>query len=219
VDSFRTLLALGPLAVYFLVLGAINLLPRPRVVPAARDTFALGLALAGLITVGPIELLLPRGLLVQMGDRAWLVWATWFCFYGLLVTLAALVQMPRLTIYNISPTELYPRLTAAAQRLDPDARWSADSLVAPRLGVHLHLDDFAALRNVSLSSVGQRQNLAGWRALEEALTEELRPIRAPLNTRGLSLVLTGMLLVTIIAGYWLADPQALTRGMWDMLRQ
>ena len=59
-DSFRLCLALGPLAIYLLLLGAINLSRRPFLVTGARDLAALGVAVAGLVVVGPIELLLPE---------------------------------------------------------------------------------------------------------------------------------------------------------------
>ncbi|MEI7903478.1 MAG: hypothetical protein WCK89_24835, partial [bacterium] len=58
-DPFRLCLAFGPVAIYAVLLGAINLLRRPFAVSGTRDAAALGLAVSGLVIVGPIELFLP----------------------------------------------------------------------------------------------------------------------------------------------------------------
>ena len=61
VDALHLSIALGPLAVYLLLLGFVNLSTRPFVTTGARDVGALGLAIAGLIVAGPMELFLPVG--------------------------------------------------------------------------------------------------------------------------------------------------------------
>jgi hypothetical protein len=219
VDPFRTFLGLGPLAVYLLALAAINLSRRPRLVPGQRDLVWLGWALAGLVVVGPVELFVPRALLLQLGTHAWLVWATWLCFYGLLVTLAALLQAPRLTIYNATAAEVGPTVTETVRRLDPEAAWSGETLVAPLLGVQLRVDEFSALRNVSVCAVGTRQSLDGWRVLEDSLRDALRQVTVPVNPRGLSLLLAGLLLLAILAGHGLTNASAVAQGFCDMLQR
>ena len=66
-EPFHQCLALGPVAIYLLLLGVINLARRPLVVSGGRDAAALGLALSGLVFVGPMALLFPEGLAAHFG--------------------------------------------------------------------------------------------------------------------------------------------------------
>ncbi|MEX2561248.1 MAG: hypothetical protein WD403_15100, partial [Pirellulales bacterium] len=136
-DSFRLCVALGPLAIYLLLLGAINLSRRPFLVTGGRDLAALGVAVSGMMLVGPIELLLPEDAVNLY--RAY-VWLLAIVMYSLCLSLAVLVSRPRLTIYNMTVDELRPVLAGAIDVLDPDARWAGSSLSLPRLHVELHLE-------------------------------------------------------------------------------
>jgi hypothetical protein len=75
-DPFRLCLAFGPVTIYLLLLGIVNLGRRPLLVSGVRDTAALALAISGLVIVGPIELFFPvRGRHqtrhVRLGFAAW----------------------------------------------------------------------------------------------------------------------------------------------------
>ena len=58
-------LALGPPAIYLFLLGLINLTWRPLLVSGARDTALLGLAVSGLVIVGPMRLFFPEEAAMQ----------------------------------------------------------------------------------------------------------------------------------------------------------
>ena len=174
-DPLRFCLAIGPVAVYLLLLGAVNLSRRPRLVSGVRDAAALALAAAGLAIVGPLELLFPFGPLsllfpfesaLRSGPYVWLGLTA---MYGMCVVLWLLVLRPRLVIYNLSADKLRPVLAELAGRLDPAARWAGDCLSLPALGVQLYVDSFASLGSISLCSAGGNQSRAGWRRLETAL--------------------------------------------------
>ena len=160
-------LALGPVAIYLLLLGMVNLSRRPLMVSGGRDAAALALAMTGMLIVGPFELFLPEASLLHYGPYAWVMA---LAFYALCVAMGILMLRPRLVIYNISGDKLRPILADVVARLDSDARWAGDSLVLPNLEVQLSIDNFRVFRNVSLKSVGGNQNLHGWRRLEQALT-------------------------------------------------
>ena len=149
-DPLRLCLALGPLAVYLLLLGAINLTRRPMLISGGRDLAALALALVGLAVVGPAELFLPEDSIVHFGA---FVWVMVLALYALWVTMIILMLRPRLVIYNITVDKLRPILADVVEHFDPDARWAGDSLVLPTLGVQLHLDSFGTMKNVSLKSI------------------------------------------------------------------
>ena len=59
-DTFSACVAFGPLGIYLLLLGRINVSRRPLLLSGTRETLALGLALFGLVTVGPMQLFMPR---------------------------------------------------------------------------------------------------------------------------------------------------------------
>ena len=160
-DPFRLCLALGPVAVYLLLLGGIHLARRPFVVSGTRDTAALGLAIAGLVAVGPIELFFPHAAAAHFGAAVWMFLAA---FYVLCLVLILLLLRPRLVIYNVSTDELRPILADLVPQLDADARWAGDGLMLPNMGVQLHLENLALLRNVSLVATGAAVQLPGLEA-------------------------------------------------------
>ncbi len=165
-DSLRVFLALGPVAVYLLLLGAVNLSGRPLLVTGARDAAALALAVAGLVIVGPMKLFFPFEAAANFGPY---VWVLLLVLYAMCVALVLLTLKPRLVIYNLSLDALRPILGDLVDRLDTDARWAGDSLVLPRLGVQLYVDSFPAMRSTLLISAGGIQNPTGWRRLQRAL--------------------------------------------------
>ena len=93
IDPLRLCLALGPLAVYLLLLGSINLMRRPFLVSGGRDLAALSLALMGLAVVGPCELFLPEESIVVFGAYVWLMV---LALYALWMTMLILMLRPRL---------------------------------------------------------------------------------------------------------------------------
>ena len=79
-DPLHVIIALGPLAAYFVLLGLLNLSRRPLVTTGARDVAALGLAVIGLVFIGPAGLFLPDAAIVELG---WIAWVMMGAFYGL----------------------------------------------------------------------------------------------------------------------------------------
>ncbi|MEX0938001.1 MAG: hypothetical protein WDZ59_09065 [Pirellulales bacterium] len=214
-DPFRICLAIGPLSVYCLLLGLMNLSRRPFLTTGARDTAALGVALAGLAVVGPLELFMPEAATAQFGQP--FVWLLLVSFYVLCVTCLVMLSRPRLVIYNTSLDELRPVLAEVVAAVDPDARWAGESLYLPRLGVQLHLDSFPVMRNVSLIASGDRQDLAGWRQLEISLASALSESRAVGGTRGVGMITLAVVLMAASMYYMLTYPAELAQGMQDML--
>jgi hypothetical protein len=194
VDPFRLAIALVPMAAYVLLLGVINARRRPFITSGGSDFTALGLALSGLMFVGPIELFRPVAFTRELGNYIWLVLLV---FYWLWVLLVVLLSRPRLVVYNVSMEELHPVLAETASRLDPDARWAGSHLMLPTLGVQLHLDSFDLMRNVSLVSSGGRQNIDGWRRLAQELRRALVPVRVKSNPRAIGLLIVSLALLAL----------------------
>jgi len=218
-DPFRLCVALGPLAVYCLLLGGVHLTRRPLVVSGLRDTAALGVAVAGLILVGPVEMLLPYASVAVFGASVWLFVIT---LYALGLILVLLMMRPRLVVYNITMEQFRPILAEVVQELDAEARWAGDGVFLPSLGVQLHLETVPMLRNISLVASGHKQNFLGWRRLEQALRTALAEHEnLAQNPRvwkvGLSLLAAGLLLALLLLVRVASDPQAVAQSVLELL--
>jgi hypothetical protein len=197
IDPLRFGIAVFPLAIYLLMMGVINLMSRPFVTTGARDAGAVGIAITGLMVIGPMELFFPEGAAVRFG--AW-VWLLLIAFYGLCVSLVVLLMRPRIVVYNTSMDQLRPILASTVAQMDSKARWTGDSLLIPSLNVHLHLEGVSLLRNVQLVAVGHRQNYDGWRKLERILREAIRPVKTFPSALGM---LFATVAVSVALGTWL----------------
>jgi hypothetical protein len=216
-DPLHLCIALGPVAVYLLLLGVLNLASRPFLTSGARDTAALGLAISGFVVAGPMELFLPLldAAVYLFGGYVWLLL---LALYVMGLSLVVLLMRPRLVIYNIAGDQLRPILATAVAELDNTARWAGESLVLPQLGVQLHLEPFAAMRNIQLVASGPHQNFGGWRRLEQTLIVALRQTKTPPNPYGLSLILFGLMMVGMVTYAAVHNSHTLASSLWEMLR-
>ncbi len=215
-DPLHVGIALGPVATYLVVLGAINLSSRPVVASGSRDAAALALAIIGLVAAGPMELFLVEEAAVLYGVG---VWAIMLVAYALFVALIVLMLRPRLVIYNISLDQVRPVVADVVSRLDRDARWAGESLVIPQLGVQLHLEAAHLMKNVQLVSSGPHQNLYGWRHLELELRAALRRTPTTPNAHGGILLATGLMLAAAITFLLARDPAGVMQSLNEMLRR
>jgi hypothetical protein len=210
VDPFRLAIALVPVSAYVLLLGLVNLRRRPFLTTGASDLAALGLAISGLVLVGPVELFRPEAATAELGNYIWLFLLV---FYWLCLFLVVLLSRPRLVVYNIGIEEIHSVLAEAAARIDPDARWAGNSLTLPQLGVQLHIDSWDLMRNVTLSSSGSRQSLDGWRRLARELATLLKAAQVKPNPRAVGLLLGALVLLALSVTHMLSHPVELAQGM------
>ncbi len=217
-EPFHQCLALGPVAIYFLLLGVINLSRRPLVVSGGRDAAALALAVSGMVFVGPMSRLFPDSVAARFGPAGTrYVWLMLIALFALGLVFTLLNLRPRLVVYNIATDQLRPILAELAQRMDANARWAGDSLFLPGLGAQLHLDGGGWTRNVSLVSSGPKQDYQGWSRLEAELAAALRPVETSWNLGGLLLLGAGNVLVVWLAWAIINDPQAIARTVFELL--
>jgi hypothetical protein len=216
-DPLHACIAFGPLAMYLLVLGAINLSTRPLVTTGARDLIALGLAMAGLVVAGPMELFLIEAAAVDFGG--WVVWIIMLVLYGLVVLCVALMTRPRLVIYNVTSEQLLPVLEEVLAKVDPQVRWVGNSIVSQGLGVQLTVEMQPVMKNVLLVSAGPQQSFSGWSRLHHDLAAALRPARGTPNPFGATLLTVGLMLAGIITWLMARDPSAVQQALNDMLRR
>ena len=220
-DRVHQIVALGPLAMYLILLGLINLSKRPFVTTGARDMAALGIGISGLVLAGPMELFMPEQAATRWPGVIWLLLAT---FYGLILTLIVLLMKPKLVIYNIRADQLRPTLGTIVGQLDKEARWVGDCLVMPQLAVQLQIEMSDYLKSAQLISAGSMpegqtyESYAGWRKLELAVRTALRSSQVGRNRQGIGMILAGLGLLSLITAYLTRDPSGVAQGFWQMLR-
>lgn len=213
-DPLHFAIAFGPLAVYLFVLGGINLSPRPVLTTSGRDAAALGIAIVGFVLVGPFELFLPERTAASFGPYVWLLLIV---LYALCLVLVVLTMRPRLIVYNITAEQLRPVLSEVAKELDPEARWSGDSLHLPELGVQLAVEPQASVKLVQLSAMGSHLNMPGWRQLERRLAQALRTQRTGYNPYGATLLSFGLLFAAASVWWLMSDPARVQRAYEEII--
>jgi hypothetical protein len=214
IDPARLCIALGPLAVYLLVIGALNLSRRPFVTTGARDLLALGVGLCGVVLVGPIELLTDTRVVLALGPSYWLLVLGLYASGWLTL---ALHCRPRIVVYNVTCSALQGALEEAAREIDAGAYWAGQTLVLPSQQAQLLLEPFSPLRNASIVALGDVHNPSLWRHLETALRSRLASSAISPGGVGLAMLMISAALFTLLASQWLYDPVAVTRGLMEML--
>ena len=51
---------LGPVGIYLILIGSLNLGRRPFLTTGARDLLALAIAISGFVLIGPVQLFMPQ---------------------------------------------------------------------------------------------------------------------------------------------------------------
>ena len=74
------------------------------------------------------------------------------------------------------------------------------------------------MRNVTLASVGPKQDAAGWRELAAALRESLAAVPTEPNPRGYSLISSGLLLISFATWRMISSRAELAENLHEMLR-
>lgn len=208
-------LAIGPLAIYLLVLGLLNLSRRPVLTTGGRDLFALGIALAGFVVIGPLDLFMPLAAAMHFG--VW-VWPLLLGLYLLILLLIVLISRPRLVVYNALPGELRVILQRLIDRLGLEHTWAGNSLSLPTWGIELHMTTFLLMRNVSLSATGTRQSFQGWRWLRRELEMELSQVEVPPNSIGVTFLTFSALMLGGLILRLMQNPSEVARSLIEMLR-
>ena len=215
-DPLHSCIALGPLAVYLLLIGLINLSSRPFVTTGARDSAALGIGIGGFVIAGPMELFFPEPATIVFGSYVWLLIVA---LYGMSFTFLVLTGRPRLVIYNLPRRQLRPVLEELVPELDSDARWAGDSVLLPNLGVNLTMELFGLLRCVQLVSAGPNQDFAGWRRLEIALASRLSQKRSAFNPGGATQIFFALLIILLVTYWLISGRHELAQAALEMLRR
>lgn len=203
-EPFLLLLAILPLAAYFLLLGCMRLWFGPLVTTGGRDFAALALALSGVIAVGPLELFFPAAAATRLGPY---VWIFLLLFYVLSVWLTVLSMQPRLVIYGATAKEVCGPLLLAARHLDESASWDASGrqVWLPNRKIRLRIDGHSQLDPAQVSAFEPNIEPMFWHLLLGYLRAEMKGVRVrpklpqPARFSGALMLVTGsVLMVTVV---------------------
>jgi hypothetical protein len=208
-------IAVVPLAIYLLLMGGIRLRRRPLVTSGWRDIATLGIAIVGLVAVGPMQLFYPSAAAVRWPG---FVWLALLMLYFLSLLLVILSCRPRLIVYSVDEATFRATVLKAASQLDAAAYWSGQILSLPATGLQLAMEGTGTATTQQLVCVGMPQSIDLWLALERAVVAEFRPVVARRNRliAGLFLLTGGMLLLIGAAGV-VAEPAVALREFREFL--
>ncbi len=192
----QVIVAVGPLAVYFLGLGLVNSQPRPCLVAARSDFVVLAVAFVPVVVL-PISLLVEHR---QYGIAAVGIAVFAGLFWGNLPT-----RRGDWVIYNVGHAQFRRLLHRACRRLGWSLREVDDELHASPAHLAIGYAMLPWLRNVSLRlrSLDGAPRRAAQAELIAALHAEIRRESTLPSTMGASLVLVGTALLGV--------------PMWDLL--
>lgn len=213
--TFSIILALGPIAVYCIVIGAMHLRRRPKVVSGGRDLGCLGLAMIGLFLVGPAELLFPQAAFNLIGIG---VWGVILLLYLFMLLFAILNTKPRLVVFGLEDDSLVVQLDHVLQQLDPSTKWLSHSFDSPLLGIQGVVESAGPSSISQIVATKSEQNLVGWHTLQLALSTNFKFIEIERRPVGQLWISLGAILLGFI-GYTLFNHTTLiSHEIREMLR-
>ncbi|KAA1257816.1 hypothetical protein LF1_03060 [Rubripirellula obstinata] len=211
IEPFALLLALLPLVGYLLVLGFVRFSGRALVTTGARDLAALGIAVVGLIAIGPAELFFPATAATVFGS---IVWLALIAFYGLTLALVCLTATPKLVVYGRTAQETFPGLLNAAKRMDAQATGDLETMQIqlPTLNVQLRIDTIGGVDHCRVLSFQPNGSMKFWNTLLGNLRGELSESPRPATRRGVGMLVSALLMGTILCWYSLGNQDRLADG-------
>ncbi|MEM7473850.1 MAG: hypothetical protein AAF483_02600 [Planctomycetota bacterium] len=192
-----------PVAVYFLLIGALRLRRRPLVTTGWRDTLTLGIAASGFVAIGPMQLFFPERAAESM--QGW-VWLALFSLYILALFLVLLSGKPRLIAYGMNEEQFRKGLLESAIEIDPSASWQHEVLSLPAVGIQLAMEPTGSTRVYQVAHVGLLHNLTGWLKLERSFVKKGTQATCPRSAAGWPFVISGALLLTFAVSPMIANP-------------
>ncbi len=196
-------IAIIPIAIYIILIGALRLRRRPLVTTGWRDTLTLGIAASGFVAIGPMQLFFPS----QAASRwhAW-VWLALFLLYMLALMMILLSARPRLIVYGMDERQFQAVLLEASREVDPEAVWNGEVIHLPQCGIQLAREPSGATRVQQVVHVGMLHNVQDWLRLEKSLVAVGSKARCAPSMAGWPFVIAGALLLAAATTPLMSDP-------------
>lgn len=188
----QVVMALGPIAVYFLGLGLVNSQARPFLISGRRDFTLLASAF--------IPLVLVPGFGLAGNGHAWLAVVV---IAGVIALFAAMLPARHTAwvIYNVGLSQFHRLLGRACRRQGWQLRAEGDVLFVDPVGLQLTRHGISWLRNVSIEFQGAGRQSAEAGQLLASLNDELARESMLPSPTGASLVVIGASLLGLPMWY------------------
>lgn len=168
IDYFRLGIALLPLGLYVLVHAGLMVRKRPTLLNAGQETLLLGFAIAGFVTIGPMELFFPNAAYAVLGEWTWLCLGALYFFIVLFI---ALNRRPSWTVIGLGATELKAVIERRLNEEKIEHQWMENALRIPAMGVVGIIESANSSDSASsLSPGGSTQDPIGWYRLEQLVS-------------------------------------------------
>lgn len=188
----QVVMALGPIAVYFLGLGLVNSQARPLLISARRDFTLLGSAFLPLILV-------PGVALIRNGHG----WLAVGVLAGVLILFATMLPARRgiWVVYNVGGGQFLRLLQRACRRRGWQLQVEGDLLTVQPGGLQITRHGVSWLRNVTIEMRGAGRRSPAVAELIDALRRELDHESMLPSPTGASLVVIGASLLGLPMWY------------------
>lgn len=209
-DPIRFAFALLPLGAYLSVLGMLRWRKHPTVLSRSFDLLLLGMGLAGMVAVGPIELFFPRAAYSLVGNWIWFVLIS---LYFLVLLLIVFHVPPGIVVYGMQKESL--RNTIERWLVERGVAYSMqeDAILMESLGIHALLVAAGNRDVASLQAIGPRQNLLEWIRLEHEISQAVRREAIVSAGKGIPYILLSAAFMLIAFWFLASDTQALRDAM------
>ncbi|MGE3820101.1 MAG: hypothetical protein AB7I30_11810 [Isosphaeraceae bacterium] len=185
-------LTLGPLGLYFWILGLWHGDRHPRVVPGLLDHVALVLGVGGIVAFGPLGQYVTRAL---FGQPDWLDWLAFLSALGLIASLFAGRALRRAVVYHVDRPVILAAVELTLQDLGVAYRGTITGFEQPSEGRWVVVETSPRLRT-ALIEVHGREAERFLQALRPRLQRRLRAI--PVSPSRVSTVFQGLAVVVIL---------------------
>ncbi len=205
------MLALLPLIGYLLLLSSIRISGRALITTASRDIAALGVAISGLVAIGPAELFFPGTAAAVFGPWVWFAIAT---LYALCLALLAITSTPKLVIYGRTVDQTFEPLVRAAQKLDPSAVGddTKAQISMPNAGIQLRVEGQPGSDCSQVFSFEPNLSPTFWSRLQGNLRSEFAKETVPRNLRGLGMLSVAFAMIAFLVWYSVGEEDLVVEG-------
>lgn len=213
-DLFALAAALVPVAIYMLILGSMHFRGRPYVLSGFADTMLLGLAVSGMVLIGPLDLFVPELAAFHFG---WFFRVLLIALYLLILLLVAISRRPRIVIHNAQFDELRSTIVDIVSQLDDSSFWAGRSAYLPKRGLDFYVDPEPPTQTIQITSLARELNFTSWTALRRQLTSALAKQKIAPNVRATWLVGGGIAILLLTATLCARDFPAFAQSFHEWM--
>jgi len=175
----------------------------------------LGLAMLGLVLVGPSQLFFPVAAFNLLGPAVWFLMTLLYFFILLFVILNS---RPRLIVFGLSPDSLANHVKESLDAMDVESTWMGLTFAAPAIRVDGTIEPAGNGELSQIVATRSSQDVIGWMKLERALAIKLKSIQIAPRSTGTVWIALGLAALAALGLQIYSNPTAVADGMRDLLR-